>query len=193
MDMNEFMELVKRGEPIVGGTEAHALLVRCSNEAMRITAELNGAYHEPEKVRELFSRLIGKDVDESFFMFPPFYTDFGKNITIGKNVFFNTGCTFQDRGGIIIGDGTLLGQNVVLSTLNHGFTPEKRNTTYPFPIVIGKNVWICANATVVPGVMIGDNAVIAAGAVVTKDVPENAVVAGIPAKIVRYIDTDEKE
>lgn len=88
---------------------------------MRITAELNNAYNEPEKVRALFSWLIGKDVDESFFMFPPFYTDFGKNITIGKNIFFNTGCTFQDRGGIVIGDGTQIGQNVVLSTLNHGF------------------------------------------------------------------------
>jgi acetyltransferase-like isoleucine patch superfamily enzyme len=185
--MNKFMELVKRGEPIVGGTEAHKLLVQCSNDAMRITAELNNAYHEPEKVRALFSRLIGKDVDESFFMFPPFYTDFGKNITIGKNIFFNTGCTFQDRGGIVVGDGTQIGQNVVLSTLNHGFALEHRNTTYPSPIVIGKNVWICANATVVPGVTIGDNAVIAAGAVVTKDVPPNTIVGGIPAKVIREI------
>lgn len=192
MDMNEFIELVKCREPITGGTEAHELLVRCSNEAMRITSELNSAYHEPEEVRALFSRLTGKDIDESFFMFPPFYTDFGKNITVGENVFFNTGCTFQDRGGITIGDGTMLGQNVMLLTLNHGFAPEKRNTTYPFPIVIGKNVWICANATVVPGVTIGDNAIIAAGAVVTKDVPENAVVAGVAAKIIRYIDDDEK-
>ena len=84
MEMNEFMELVRRGEPIAGGTEAHALLVQCSNEAMRITAELNGACHEPEQVRELFSKLTGKPVDESFFMFLPFHTDFGKNISVGK-------------------------------------------------------------------------------------------------------------
>lgn len=187
MDKNEFMELIERCEPIVGGTEAHAVLVRYSNEALRITAELNGSYHEPDEVRGLFSQLTGKDIDESCFMFPPFYTDFGKNISLGKNVFLNTGCTFQDCGGITIGDKTLIGQNVVLSTLNHGFEPENRNTTYPSPIVIGQNVWIGANATVVPGVTIGDNAIIAAGAVVTKDVPANVVVGGVPAKIIKEI------
>ena len=188
MNKNEFMKLVERGEAIARGTEAHALLVQYSNEALRITAELNGSHHEPDEVRALFSRLTGKDIDESFFMFPPFYTDFGKNITIGKNVFFNTGCTFQDRGGITIGDGTQIGQNVVLVTLNHGAVPEKRHITYPFPIVIGENVWIGANATILPGVAIGDNAIIAAGAVVTKHVPENAVVAGVPAKVIKMIE-----
>jgi acetyltransferase-like isoleucine patch superfamily enzyme len=188
MDKNEFWELVKRGEPITGRTEAHALLVQYSNEALRITAELNGSYHEPDKVRALFSRLTGKDIDESFFMFPPFYTDFGKNITIGKNVFFNTGCTFQDLGGITIGDGTQIGQNVVLVTLNHGAVSEKRHITYPFPIVIGKNVWIGANATILPGVTIGDNAIIGAGAVVTKNIPASAIVAGVPAKVIKMIE-----
>lgn len=187
MNTNEFMELVKRGEAIAGGTEAHAFLVQYSNEALRITAELNGSYHEPDEVRALFSRLTGKTVDATFFMFPPFYTDFGKNITIGENVFLNTGCTFQDRGGIAIGDGTQIGQNVVLCTLNHGISPDKRHITYPFPVVIGKNVWVGANATVVPGVTVGDNAIIAAGAVVTKDVPENAVVGGVPAKVMKMI------
>lgn len=187
MDKNEFMELIKRGEAIAGGTEAHALLVQYSNEALRITAELNESYHEPDEVRALFSRLIGKDIDESFFMFPPFYTDFGKNITVGQNVFLNTGCTFQDRGGIIIGDGAQIGQNVVLSTLNHGIAPDKRGITFPFPIVIGKKVWIGANVTVVPGVTVGENAIIAAGAVVTKNVPENGVVAGVPAKVIKMI------
>jgi len=188
MDKNEFWELVKRGEPITGGTEAHAHLVQYSNEALRITAELNGSYHEPDKVRALFSQLTGKDIDESCFMFPPFYTDFGKNITIGKNVFFNTGCTFQDRGGITIGDGTQIGQNVVVVTLNHGVAPEKRHITYPFPIVIGENVWIGANATILPGVTISDNAIIGAGALVTKNVPESSVVAGVPAKVIKMIE-----
>lgn len=109
MEKNEFIEMVQRGEPIAAGTAAHALLVQYSNEALRITAELNGSYHEPDEVRALFSRLTGKIVDASFFMFPPFYTDFGKNITVGKNVFLNTGCTFQDRGGIAGGDGTQIG------------------------------------------------------------------------------------
>jgi acetyltransferase-like isoleucine patch superfamily enzyme len=187
MDNDEFMGLINRGEAIVRGSDAHAILVRHSNEALRITAELNGAYHEPEEVRALLSRLTGKDLDDSFFMFPPFYTDFGKNITIGKNVFINTGCTFQDRGGITLGDGTQIGQNVVLCTLNHGIGAKERNITYPFPIVIGKNVWIGANATILPGVTIGENAIVAAGAVVSNDVPANAVVAGVPAKLIKMI------
>ena len=118
-------------------------------------------------------------------MFPPFYTDCGKNITVGKNVFINSGCRFQDQGGISIGDGTLIGHNVVLATLNHGISPDERHDLFPAPIHIGKNVWIGANATVLPGVTIGDNAVIAAAAVVTKDVPANVVVAGVPAKVIR--------
>lgn len=186
--MDEFMQLVKRGEPIAAGTKEHEILVMYSNEAMKITFELNNHYHEPEEVRRLFSELTGKKVDDSFFCFPPFYTDFGKNISIGKNVFFNTGCSFQDRGGIMIGDGTQLGQNVILATLNHGISPDKRNITYPKPIIIGKNVWIGSGAIVVPGITIGDNAVIAAGAVVTKDVNENTVVAGVPAREVKQIE-----
>lgn len=187
MNHNQFMELIKSGEPIANGTEAHAMLVQYSNEALRITAELNGAYHEPDEVRALFSRLTGKTIDASFFAFPPFYTDFGKNITIGKNVFLNTSCTFQDRGGITLGDGTQIGPNVVLCTLNHGIAPEERHITYPSPIVIGKNVWIGAHATLIPGVTVGNNAIIAAGAVVTKDVPANAIVAGVPAHVIRMI------
>ena len=124
-------------------------------------------------------------MDKTFGMFPPFYTDCGKNITVGKNVFINSGCRFQDQGGITIGDGTLIGHNVVLATLNHGIAPDERHDLFPAPIHIGKNVWIGANATVLPGVTIGDNAVIAAAAVVTKDVPANVVVSGVPAKVIR--------
>lgn len=187
MEKNELMDLIKQGEPIVVGSEGHALLVQFSNEALRITAELNSSYHEPAEVRALFSRLTGKDVDESCFFFPPFYTDCGKNITFGKNVFLNTGCTFQDLGGVTIGDASQIGQNVTLCTLNHGLAPEQRNTIYPSPIVIGRNVWIGANATVLPGVTVGDDAIIAAGAVVTSNVPEKTVVAGVPARVVKMI------
>lgn len=109
---------------------------------------------------------------------------------MGKNVFINSGCRFQDQGGITIGDGALIGHNVVLATLNHDFSPKKRSTMHPAPIVIGKNVWIGANATVVPGVTIGDGAIIAAGAVVTKDVPKNAVAAGVPAKVIKYLEEE---
>ena len=163
-----------------------------SQRAMRLTVELNSSYHEPEEVVRLFSELIGKPVGEGFCMFPPFYTDYGQNITIGKHVFLNTNCHFQDQGGITIGDGALIGHNVVLATLNHEEDPERRQHVYPKPIVIGKNVWIGANATVTPGVTIGDNAIIAAGAVVTKDVAPNSIVGGVPARFIRYIRTGQE-
>ena len=147
----------------------------------------NNAYHTPEEVRNLLSRLFGKTVDESFRVFPPFYTDFGKNITVGKNVFINACCHFQDHGGVSLGDGCQIGHNVVFATLNHGLAPEDRQTTYPAPITLGKNVWVGSNSTILQGVTIGDNAVIAAGAVVTKDVPENTIVGGVPARIIRKI------
>ena len=158
-----------------------------SNEARRITFELNNAYHTPEEVRNLLSRLFFNTVDESFRVFPPFYTDFGKNITVGKNVFINACCHFQDHGGVSLGDGCQIGHNVVFATLNHGLAPEDRQTTYPAPITLGKNVWVGSNSTILQGVTIGDNAVIAAGAVVTKDVPENTIVGGVPARIIRKI------
>lgn len=163
-----------------------------AQRAMRLTTELNFQYHEPEEVTRLFSKLIGKPVGEGFCLFPPFYTDYGQNITIGKNVFLNTSCHFQDQGGITIGDGTLIGHNVVLATLNHDEAPERRQHTYPAPIVIGKNVWIGANATVTPGVTISDGAIVAAGAVVTKDVPPMTVVGGVPAKIIKTIPSREE-
>lgn len=158
-----------------------------AQRAMKLTARLNSAYHEPEEVVRLFSELIGKPVGEGFCLFPPFYTDYGQNITIGEQVFLNAGCHFQDQGGITIGDGTLIGHNVVLATLNHNEDPARRDETVPAPIVIGRHVRIGANATVTPGVTIGDGAIVAAGAVVTKDVPPNTVVAGVPARVLRSV------
>lgn len=189
MNRKEFIEFCKSGNPIAGeDKELHELLVQCSYEAQQITMELNASFHSKEEIVEIFSKLTGTKVDASFMCFPPFYTDFGKNITIGKNVFLNTGCSFQDRGGINIGDGTMIGMNVTIATLNHGLPLETRNTTYPSPVVIGEHVWIGSNATILPGVTIGNNSVVAAGAVVTRDVPENTVVAGVPAKVVKEID-----
>lgn len=188
MDLKEFLEHMKSGLPIPLGSETHKFMVGVGNEAMRITAELNGSYHELEEIRTLFSKLIGKPVDESFIIFPPFTTDFGKNISLGKNIFINSGCRFQDQGGITIRDGALIGHNVVLATMNHDIAPEKRGTLHPAPIVIGKNVWIGSSATIVAGVTIGENAVVAAGAVVTKDVPANTIVGGVPAKVIKTIE-----
>ena len=188
MTLQEYLARLNRGESVRGGSEMHAFMTEMSHEAMKITAELNGSYHTAEEIRQLFSELIGKPVDASFGMFPPFYTDCGKNITVGKNVFINTGCRFQDQGGIRIGDHVLIGHNVVLATLNHDFAPYNRATMHPAPIHIEDRVWIGANATVVPGVTIGENSIVAAGAVVTKDVPPNTIVGGVPAKVLKRID-----
>lgn len=188
MILNEFLEQMNRGDTVIGGSEAHLFMHQAAQEAMQITMELNGDYHAPEKIRALMSKLTGKPIDESFGLFPPFYTDCGKNTTIGKRVFINSGCHFQDQGGITIGDDVLIGHNVVLATLNHEFAPDRRKDMHPAPIVIGSGVWIGANATVLPGVAIGDNAIVAAGAVVTEDVAKNAVVGGVPAKTIKYID-----
>lgn len=181
------MERLDSTKPICVGSETHVLMCQVSNEAMRITSELNGSYHTPEQVRALFTKLTGKMVDESFVLFPPFYTDFGRNITVGKNVFINSGCHFQDQGGITIGDGSQIGHNVTLATLNHGIAPEDRQTLYPAPITIGKNVWIGASATIVPGVTIGDHSIVGAGSVVTRNVAENTIVAGVPARVIRIL------
>lgn len=189
MDMSEYLQRLNRGDTIESQSEMHQFMHQVSQEAIKITCEINGAYHEPQEIRALFSALTGTTIDDSFNLFPPFYSDFGKNIRVGKNVFINAGCHFQDQGGIRIGDGALIGHNVVLATLNHDIDPENRGTMHPASIVIGKNVWVGSNATILPGINIGDGAIIAAGAVVTKDVDENTIVGGIPAKLIRQIDT----
>ena len=112
---------------------------------------------------------------------------FGKNINLGSGVFINAGCSFQDQGGITIGDGSLIGHNVVLATLNHDLNPNNRGALVASPINIGKNVWLGANTTVLPGVTIGDGAVVAAGAVVKKNVVANTVVGGVPARELKKI------
>ena len=140
MDLETFLDHLNSGKPVRGGGEAHLFMHGVSQQALKLTAELNSSYHEPEELRALFSQLIGKPVDEGFGLFPPFYTDCGKNITIGKNVFINMGCKFQDQGGIFIGDGALIGHNVVLATLNHARPPMDRSSMIPAPIHIGKHV-----------------------------------------------------
>ena len=187
MILNNFLQVIRTRGPL-NTPEIHRFMDEMSNEARRITFELNGSYHTPEEVRTLLSRLFGYEVDPTLRVFPPFYTDFGKNIQVGKNVFINACCHFQDHGGVTIGDDCQIGHNVVFATLNHGLAPKDRKITYPAPIVLGKNVWIGSNATILQGVTIGDNAIVAAGAVVTKDVAANTVVGGVPAKFIRNIE-----
>ena len=187
MELNELLRHFNNGDTIGEDFAVIEQMRFYSREAQKITMEINTKVHEPEEMAELFSRLIGKPVGEGFGLFPPFYTDFGKNITIGNHVFINSDCKFQDQGGIIIEDGALIGHGVVLATLNHDFAPARRQQLHPAPIRIGKGVWIGANSTVTAGVTIGDNAVIAAGSVVNKDVPANAVYGGVPARFIKWI------
>ena len=193
MNTSEFLNHVNAGLLVKGGSEIHQYMSELSQEAIKITTELNCSYHTPEEICEIFSKLIGKPVDKSFRMFPPFYTDCGKNINIGKNVFINSCCCFQDQGGITIGDGALIGHKVIFATLDHDFDPQKRQGMTPKPILLGKNVWIGANVTILGGVTIGENAIVAAGAVVTKDIPANSIVAGVPAKFIKWIDSKLEE
>lgn len=190
MELKEFLEMMDRKETITAGSEALMFCGEMIQRALSITSKINTGYHSVDEIQELFSELTGQDVRGKLVIFPPFHTDFGLNTHIGDNVTFNAGVCIQDQGGVWIGEGSLIGHNVVLATLNHDLDPEKRATVHPAPIVIGKNVWIGSNATVLQGVTIGDGAVIAAGAVVTRDVPANTVVGGVPAKVLRKIEVE---
>ncbi|MCM0622484.1 sugar O-acetyltransferase [Nocardioides bruguierae] len=175
------------GSTVTGDSPLHAAMHRASQEAMRVTAELNGSYHEPDEVRALLSRLVGADVPASVTVFPPLHSDFGRNLHLGERVFVNSGCHFQDQGGIRIGDDCLIGHNVVIATLNHGLDPARPSDLVPDAVTIGRNVWIGANATILPGVTIGEDAVVGAGSVVIRDVPAGSVVVGSPARVVRTL------
>lgn len=184
----DIFERDKSGEIIQLNDPDYPKIFAVILKAIRVTAELNSLVTDDlGKIREVFSRLTGKPVDETFFLIPPFYTDFGENISVGKNVFVNHACTFMDRGGITLEEEVLIGPKVNLLTTNHPLNPAERRATISMPIVIKKKVWIGASATIMPGVTIGENSVVAAGAVVTKDVPANTVVAGIPARVIRNL------
>ena len=185
INLDEFRKIMASGKCVE--SEMLKVFNILSQEAIKITMEINNKYHTPEEIVDLFSVLTGRKVDKTFRLFPPFYTDCGKNIVVGKNVFINACCKFQDQGGITIGNDVLIGHNVTLATLNHDERPEYRQNIYPKPIKIGDNVWIGSNATILQGVTIGNGAIIGANAVVTKDVPENTIVAGVPAKIIRKV------
>ena len=167
--------------------EMNQCILRTCQETLKKTMELNSRYHTPEEILQIMSDITGEQVDPSFNMFPPFYADFGRNIHIGKHVFINSGCHFQDQGGIYIGDHVLIGHNVVLATINHDLNPFDKHNIYK-PIHIGNRVWIGSNVVITQGVTIGDGAVIAAGAVVTRDVQPNTVAGGVPARTIKTIE-----
>ena len=160
-----------------------------TRRAMRLTAELNKLpFDDVARVREIFSQLTGRTVDDTFTLIPPIYTSYGLDIRIGRRVFINQCCTLYDMGGVAIGDLVMIGPNVNIITSGHALSPSQRRTYIEAkPIVIEKNVWIATGATIIGGVTVGENSVVAAGAVVTKDVPPNSLVAGVPAKVIRSL------
>ncbi|WP_421916986.1 sugar O-acetyltransferase [Mesorhizobium sp.] len=170
-------------------TPESAAMTANVRRAMTITAALNRlTYNDADEVRALFSELTGKTVDDSFMLIPPFYTTGGPDITVGRNVFVNQNCTFYDLGGLDIGDDVMIGPNVSLITSGHPIEPSRRRAGVTAkPIVIGRNVWIAAGATVIGGVTVGENSVVAAGSVVTRDVPPNTLVGGNPARVIRSL------
>ena len=179
-----FTELLN-GETIL---PEHPQMSRLREEAYKtkeLLIQMNNSSN-PEEISELLGKILDKKV-ENVAVFTPIYINYGKNISIGKNVFINFDCTFLALGGITIEDDVLIGPKVSLITENHPLQPEQRKGLAGKPIHIKRNAWIGANATILPGVTIGKNAVIAAGAVVSKDVPDNMVVGGIPAKIIKVI------
>lgn len=187
MTIELFQQMIAEGLPLEG-KEMIEFMREESDKSRRVQMKLNTEYHTPEEIRALMSEIVGYEVDESFRMFPPFFTDFGRNIHFGKNVFINSNCQFQDQGGIFIGDGALIGPSTIIATLNHDLDPEQRQNMHHAPVRIGRNVWTGAHVTILPGVTIGDGAIIAAGAVVTKDVPPCEIWGGVPAKKIKSID-----
>jgi acetyltransferase-like isoleucine patch superfamily enzyme len=158
--------------------------------AMRLTAELNKlSFDDVAKVREIFSELTGRKVDDTFILIPPFYSAYGLDIRVGQRVSINQCCTLYDMGGVDIADRVMIGPNVNIITTGHPLQPSRRRAYIEArPIVIEKNVWIATGATILGGVTVGENSVVAAGAVVTKDVPPNSFVAGVPAKVIRSLE-----
>jgi acetyltransferase-like isoleucine patch superfamily enzyme len=164
-------------------------MVAETRRAMAITARINRlTFDDAAQVRTLFSELIGKQLDDGFLLIPPFYATGGNEMRIGRNVFINQNCTFYDLGGIDIADEVMIGPNVSIITSGHPLEPsQRRSVTTGKPIVIERNVWIAAGATIIDGVTIGENSVVAAGSVVTKDVPANTLAGGNPARVIRGV------
>ena len=181
----DIFQRMRTGIPIRKDDPEYGRFGELVSRTIRLCTKMNAEATDTDEVRKRLGEIIGTEIDNSTTIFPPFYTNFGRSIQIGKNVFINHACSFLDIGGITIEDDVQIGPRVNLTSENHPINPEDRKTLLLSPVVIKRNAWIGAGATILPGVTVGENAVVAAGAVVSRDVPMNTVVAGIPAKIVK--------
>jgi acetyltransferase-like isoleucine patch superfamily enzyme len=182
----DIFERLRTGE-VITPNDPEAFKLRDASFATRkLLVQLNNSA-DPAETRDLLIQITGSEIDESVAVFTPLYINYGKNTKIGKNVFINFDCVFLDLGGITIEDNVLIAPKVSLLSEGHPISPAERQSLIPGPIHIKKNAWIGAGAIILPGVTIGENAVVAAGAVVSKDVPGNTIVGGVPAKIIKSI------
>lgn len=184
----DIFERLLNGETILSDDSQ---MCRLREEAFAVKVLLNQMNNSSnlEEITDILSQILDKEIQDVA-VFTPLYINYGKHINIGKNVFINFDCNFLALGGITIEDDVLIGPKVSLITENHPLNPKYRKGLICKSILIKKNAWIGANTTILPGVTIGENAVVAAGAVVSKDVPDNTVVGGIPAKIIKEITND---
>lgn len=183
----DILDRMKAGEPIHLDDPQYYKVQEIVSRTIQLSAALNTST-DIDQIRDRLSQIIGTELDDSTTIFAPFYTNFGRFTQIGKNVFINHACSFLDMGGITLEDHVLLGPKVNLITENHPIDPTNRRALIGKPILIKRNAWIGAAATILPGITIGENAIVAAGAVVSKDVPANTVVGGIPAKFIKTIE-----
>lgn len=183
----DIFERMKAGKPIRKDDPEYGKFGKVVSRTIRLCVQMNAEANSLDDVRKRLGEIIGTEIDDSTTIFPPFYINFGQSIRLGKNVFINHACSFLDIGGITIEDDVQIGPRVNLTSENHPLDPADRKTLLLGPILIKRNAWIGAGATILPGVTVGENAVVAAGAVVSRDVPPDTVVAGIPAKVVKEI------
>ncbi|MGN6342831.1 MAG: DapH/DapD/GlmU-related protein [Ginsengibacter sp.] len=186
INKRDIFERLRNGETIPSNDPQAYKMRDASYATKKLLIQMNNS-SDPAEIRILLSRITNSEIDESVAVFTPLFINYGKHTKIGKNVFINFDCTLLDLGGITIEDNVLIAPKVNLLSEGHPLAPENRQSLVPGPIHIKKNAWIGANATILPGVTIGENAVVAAGAVVSKDVSDNTVVGGIPAKIIKGI------
>jgi len=185
--MSNIFERLTSGEKIPMNDPEYKDIGEAVDRTIKLSKKLNSAT-DTNEIRFVLSEILRKPVPESTVVFTPFYTNVGINITLGENVFINHACSFLDLGGIVIKDDVMIGPRVNITSENHPVEPQNRKTMSPAKVVLEKNVWVGAGATILPGVTVGQNSVVAAGAVVNKDVPPNTVVAGIPAKIIKQLN-----